>query len=212
MKIIKFVYPPVLTNMYMIESNKHIILIDPFIVNIDLSGKSVDYILLTHEHFDHISGVNYWKEKTGAKVISSKVCADRVMDSKKNLSRYFSDFCDLQTFIKVSEPVRNVEYTCDVDIVFGDQQEYIWYDVSIEALACPGHSLGSSVYIFNNKYLFAGDSMFRDYPTEAGLPGGSRMLWKTYSQPLLKNLSKELHVYPGHFEDFDLKDYNQWVV
>ena len=84
--------------MYVLEENNHLILIDPCIIDIRLENKTVDYIFLTHEHYDHISGVNYWKEKCEAEVVCSNICAEKIESSRKNLSRYFDAFCELQTW------------------------------------------------------------------------------------------------------------------
>ena len=37
-----------------------------------IEGANLEYILLTHGHFDHIGGVKAVKAKTGAKVVISK--------------------------------------------------------------------------------------------------------------------------------------------
>ena len=85
------------SNMYVIKENGRCILIDPCIT--DCKIENADYILLTHEHYDHISGVNYWREKTGAIAIVSKICAEKCADPRKNMSRYYETFCELQTWI-----------------------------------------------------------------------------------------------------------------
>lgn len=53
--------------------------------------------------------------------------------------------------------------------------------------------------------MFSGDSLFRDYPTTTGLPGGSKKKWQEKSLPLLKSLPEDVFVYPGHFNGFYIK-------
>ena len=50
------------SNMYVISEAGHAIVIDPFEDTTPSEGLTVDCILLTHEHYDHISGVNIWKK------------------------------------------------------------------------------------------------------------------------------------------------------
>ena len=50
------------SNMYVIIEGDHAIVIDPFADTTPSEGSIIDYILLTHEHYDHISGVNVWKK------------------------------------------------------------------------------------------------------------------------------------------------------
>lgn len=211
MKIDRIVSNLMLSNMYVLSENQHMILIDPCEYSFDISGYQVDYILLTHEHYDHISGVNYWKKKTGAKVTCNSSCATNIKDSKKNLSCFFKEFCQLQTMV-TDETIINksvalaAEYVTEADIVFEDIMKFEWQGHKIQILSCPGHSLGSVIIIVDDQVLFSGDSVFRDYPTECGMPGGSKRKWEKISEPIINKLSKDLHVYPGHLDDFILEE------
>ena len=49
-----------------------------------LSGKDVQYILLTHGHFDHFCGAKLVKEKTAAKVVIHKDDEIMLHDVTKN--------------------------------------------------------------------------------------------------------------------------------
>ena len=198
--------------MYVLESNGHIILIDPQIIATDSIYGIVDFIILTHEHYDHISGVNYWKEKTGAKVICSESCNNGLQNPSRNFSKYFKEFCELQTMVTVDREVENLEYCCEGDIVFQDSYTMEWLGNVINLFETPGHSKGSVCALMNNRMLFSGDSLFKDYPTACGFPGGSKKKWIQKSLPLLKTLSEDVQVFPGHFETFYLKDYTFWEV
>lgn len=70
MKIFHIISNLISSNMYVLEENNHLILIDPCIIDIRLENKTVDYIFLTHEHYDHISGVI-----TGKKSVRQKLFA-----------------------------------------------------------------------------------------------------------------------------------------
>lgn len=48
----------------------------------------VPYVILTHEHFDHIAGANKVRLRYGSKIICSESCSAFIGDPKKNLSRY----------------------------------------------------------------------------------------------------------------------------
>ena len=64
--------------MYIIEENNHAILIDPYIQKGSMKNLIIDKIILTHEHYDHISGVNYYKEKYNVPVLCSNACAKNI--------------------------------------------------------------------------------------------------------------------------------------
>jgi len=202
----------IFSNMYVLESNGHIILIDPHIANSENVKGVVDFIILTHEHYDHISGVNYWKEKTGAKVICSESCNNGLRNPSRNFSKYFKEFCELQTMVTVDREVENLEYCCNGDIIFQEKYTFEWQGNIFNLLEIPGHSKGSICVLLNNNVLFSGDSLFKDYPTMYKLPGGSKKQWIQKSLPLLKTISKDLEVFPGHLESFYLKDYKYWEL
>ena len=196
--------------MYVLENNGHIILIDPHITPIEDIKGTVDFIILTHEHYDHIRGVNYWKEKTNAKVICSEACNNGLQNPLRNFSIFFKDFCELQTMVTVDRKAENCEYSCNGDITFKNKYEFEWQDNNLQLFETPGHSKGSICVIVNDAVLFSGDSLFKDYPTISKFPGGSKKQWCEKSLPLLKSLSGRLQVFPGHLESFYLKDYMFW--
>ena len=53
-----------------------------------IKGADLEYILLTHGHFDHIGGVKAVFEKTGAKVLISKEDEPMLSSSKLSLAAY----------------------------------------------------------------------------------------------------------------------------
>ena len=85
--------------MYVITENHHAVVIDPCKDISSAAGLTVDYLIITHEHYDHIYGVNEWKAATGAKLVCSSACAANIRSAKKNMSRYFDVFCQMQTWV-----------------------------------------------------------------------------------------------------------------
>ena len=73
------------SNMYVVVEGHRAIVIDPFDDVSPATGLTIDYILLTHEHYDHISGVNTWKKATGALVLCSKACAENIQNQRRAL-------------------------------------------------------------------------------------------------------------------------------
>ena len=54
-------------------------------------------VLLTHEHFDHSSGLNRIRELCAAscRVIAGEICSERMQDTKANLSAYADVLAEL---------------------------------------------------------------------------------------------------------------------
>ena len=191
--------------MYVISEGKHAILIDPFECEIN-NQLCVDMILLTHEHYDHISGVNYWKEKTGANVICHKKCAENISDSRNNLSKYFDTFCELQTWIKNPQHIETDEYLCYADTVYEENYHTFWKCHELSIAYWPGHSAGSSCICIDEDIVFSGDSLFENFPTDFFPPTGSKKRWKNETVPLIEKMRDDARIYPGHFDDFLFKD------
>ena len=213
MEIISCVHAPQWGNMYVLKEGNHGILIDPCIMDAGelFDGYVVDYILLTHEHYDHISGVNYWKNLTGAKVICSTACSLGMAEPKINLSSTFQQFCAIQSVRDIDlAMIENVDYVCQADAVYDECFSMEWEGNTIEFFVLPGHSKGSAGILVNNEVLFSGDSLLKDYPVTGCFIGSSGDDWQNISLPKLRKLPSNLWVYPGHFEGFNLQDYRFW--
>lgn len=192
-----------LSNMYIIEEEGHMIVIDPFQKVSCPEGTVVDKIILTHEHYDHISGVNIWKEKTGAKVLCSAACAKNIANPRKSMVRYFDVFCEMQTWVKLEKmPELDYGYVCEADEIFEDEMLLEWMGHQIQLFSLPGHSQGSIGILIDEKDFFSGDSLIKEQTVELRFPGGSEELWKMVSLPRLAKLPNGVQVHPGHFEEF----------
>ena len=191
------------SNMYLLVEGKHALVVDPCRDVTPAEGLTVEGILLTHEHYDHISGVNVWKQRTGADVICSTECAKNIRNPKANLAAYFEDFCQLQTWVELKTlPSFDPGYTCAADRTFDDRMAFTWRGHDIELMSLPGHSMGSMVILLDSECLFSGDSLIAGYPISLRFPGGSRKAWREIGEKRLNSLPRGLRVYPGHFHDF----------
>ena len=85
-------YAPVKSNMFTILTGNEAVVFDP---NEDedllelFKEKEIEkvHILLTHGHYDHISGVMWLKEHTNATVYCQEKCAERLANKKRPLVR-----------------------------------------------------------------------------------------------------------------------------
>lgn len=205
MEIKRFESDLLSSNMYVIVEGSHAIVIDPSGDIRPATGLTVDYILLTHEHYDHISGVNIWKEKTGAPVLCSKACAVNIKDPKKNFARHFKEFCELQTWIELNNiPVFDHEYCCSADKIFENEMDLDWQGHGFRLFEIPGHSQGSIGILMDEKDFFSGDSLLEHSEIELRMPGGSRKKWREIGCKRIEALSDGTRVWPGHFNEFVL--------
>lgn len=207
MVINRYISDLMFSNMYILTENGHSIIIDPFERCVLPDGLLPDMILITHEHYDHISGVNRMKRDFGIPLMCSAKCALRIVDPKKNSARYFDAFRELQTYGEqdLTVPI-DTAYTCESDITFEEEIRFKWQGNQFYLFSLPGHSPGSIGIMVSDKYFFSGDSLLPDHDIELRFPGGSRKDWEKISVRKLQVIDDNVEVFPGHRDKFIMKE------
>ena len=182
------------SNTYLITSLDKSAVIDPSVpFDESLVDGQVEYILLTHGHFDHMLDVDSWVSATGAKVVVSVCDADALSDPRKNCYKLF-DGSDNGYF---------GEYTTvsDEDVIhLGDSE--------IRVMACPGHTPGSLTYLCDG-IAFVGDTVFSGGGYgRVDLPGGNRLQLCESIRKIL-SLPDDTVLYSGHGDFTTVKEYKQ---
>lgn len=199
-------FSPIDSNMYLLLHDKQALIIDPCEDQeaVDhLKEKGIDeiLILLTHEHFDHISGVNDWRKHfSKVRVLCSKPCAQRIPLPRKNLSQYFPLlFCMQDEDIQQQVLDMQIEpYCCEADEFFEKKKEFSWNGHHICLVETPGHSMGSICITIDQAVVFTGDSLVQGTPVVTRLPGGNRESYAKQTMPYLSSLCGEMVALPGH--------------
>ena len=174
----------------------------------DLVKKSltIDMALLTHEHYDHISGIN-WLQESNIPIIANDACAKNIQDVRMNHSKFYQAFCAVQEHLR-DDPIPNVKARrFHADKVFSGDQLMEWQGHTLLLFPTPGHSQGSICILFDDHILFAGDSLLRDKGAEFKILGGSMDQYESETLPRLRRLSPDVIVYPGHGSAFTLGEH-----
>lgn len=108
----------------------------------------IKYIFLTHNHPDHIAGLDNAKEKLNAPIVISRLDGENIHDKRYTMMRLF----------------RLKELECDVDIMLEHLDEIkINEDIIFKFHLTPGHSLGSMcIEVRGTDILFVGDTIFKE--------------------------------------------------
>ena len=203
LEIKRFINSPVPSNTYLIkvEGTSSCIVIDPgskeapeLMAYIIEKGLTVNYIILTHEHFDHCWGVNKLLEKTEAKVVCMQNCKDKVIQP----SNYFNKF-----YFNSEE-----EYSVNrVDIVAEDLEYALnWNGTNIRFIETKGHSPGGMCISIENS-LFTGDTLLLNTkPVLLKRLGSSKVDYKESVMRIFSSFRDTTKIYPGHGEIFLLKE------
>ena len=212
------------TNMYLITdlSGKCSILIDPS----DISKASdylrehrlkLDYILLTHEHYDHICALNEWRAGCPALVVASEPCSKGIHSPGQNLSKVFNLVLTFKAEREAAQTSKqraaagadvHIEpYEAEAaDRIFQGETVLRWQGHEIQIQEAPGHSRGSVLIKIDSQYLFSGDTLSLDYELITRFPGGSKKDYQKTTLPLLLNMEPDITVYPGHGRSFKMKE------
>ena len=108
----------------------------------------IKYIFLTHNHPDHIAGLDNAKEKLNVPIVISRLDGENIHDKRYTMMRLF----------------RLKELECDVDIMVEHLDEIkINDDIIFKFHLTPGHSLGSMcIEIVGTDILIVGDTVFKE--------------------------------------------------
>lgn len=204
-KIWQYQMKAIASNMYIIISNHEALIIDPHICKdakkllID-NGVEKVLTLLTHEHYDHISGVNWLRDNFTTTVLCNFFCGEAIQSSAQNLARYWEVLMMDRTPEEqaIGKEVASIDYACKSDGTFDDAYDIIWNEHSIFLKHTPGHSKGSCIIRVDSNILFTGDSLVNGVGIVCRLPGGSWKQYCNYTLPYMEKLQDDILICPGH--------------
>lgn len=169
------------------EETKKAAIVDPggdeelLLAEIEKLGLTVEYIIATHGHPDHVCGNKMLQEATGAKIIMHT--ADVDFFEKPEVKEYFS-----MLGLEPSPPV-DIKVNTGDDIHIGN--------VALKVIHTPGHTPGG-ICLYCAPNIITGDTLFVGGLGRTDFPGGSHEeLLKSIRTQLL-TLPGETVVWPGH--------------
>lgn len=179
------------TNCYFLyrEGDNRAIVVDPadagdmIYTELRNRGLEVKGILLTHGHFDHVSGMNSLVQLTGAKCYACEHEKEVCRNPVKNLTKAFM----------------GDGATVEPDIWVKDGDEITIADMKCRVIHTPGHTVGSCCYYFeDDKVLISGDTLFQHSVGRTDFPTGSMSQIVRSIKEKLFVLSDDVRVFPGH--------------
>lgn len=198
-----FINSPIPSNCYVLFDkviSNDCIIVDPggkneanLLTFIDKEVLRPQYIILTHEHFDHCWGVNDLVEKYNIPVVCSELCSECIKSEKRNCSVFYED---------------NAQFIIDQKTVSIESLgfEMPFARTTIKFYSTPGHT-DASVSFIVDKFLFTGDTLLKDTKTVTKLPTGSLAKLKESLQIYSQLQGHNLMVLPGHGDSFLLDGY-----
>jgi len=147
-----------------------------------LNIQTVEAILVTHTHFDHIGAVAPVARATGAPVYCPALETEVLANINDYLWPGFGPF---------------ESYEADHTVSGGETLELA--GLTIDVVFTPGHSPGHVTYaIAEEAALFSGDVLFQGSVGRVDLPGGDWPTLLASIEKLTSAYSPATTVYPGH--------------
>jgi hydroxyacylglutathione hydrolase len=186
-----FTVGPVQENCFLVrrDDSDRALIVDPgdeaerILKPVEELGLTVEAILVTHCHFDHIGAVAPVAEATGAPVYCPEIEVPVL--------------ADIMAFVPWPGIGPYESYDADETVAGGETLELA--GLEIDVLFTPGHSPGHVTYsVRGENAIFSGDVLFQGSVGRVDLPGGD---WPTLLESIRKLVdshSPETVVHPGH--------------
>lgn len=153
------------------------------------NGICVDYVILTHEHFDH----TWSADKFNAAILCSKECAESISNKKLNLSFFFNQL----GFSLTVNPILIENVGMHVE----------WLNHTIDFMKNKAHSPGGILFTIGN-YIVTGDMLIKDLKTVTKLQWAKKEELPDCEKWLRERQGHGLIVLAGHGDSFEIDNYD----
>lgn len=214
-QILQLSYGVEIANTYIIQDGGHAVIIDACSEHVakELKRRGItpDYLILTHEHCDHLWGVNAVRGAfPNVQVIAQKYCSEAIGDPNRNKAKQYHIYSTLRFGEEYqNEEAKNRKYACaSAENVFEDKLEMTWHGFEIELYYAPGHSPGSILIKIEGIGVFSGDSILHE-KVFLKFDGGDESAFKSITFPMIENIPDETVIFPGHGEVFQMREWRE---
>ena len=189
-------------NCYLVTENNSgaQVIIDPgassqkIIEKIKKNGNgSIEFILLTHAHFDHIGAVSSISKYFESPCLLHRNDYKLMMQGNMYALKFGGKF------IKIPKNVTQFSSGHKINIT----------DIPIEIIETPGHTKGSVTYLFDG-FLFTGDTLLYKSIGRADLPGSDLGRLKFSVDKILDNSNEEFIIFSGHGTQWSISEAKKW--
>jgi glyoxylase-like metal-dependent hydrolase (beta-lactamase superfamily II) len=195
------------SHVYLVKTENHTILVDSGIKSIrkllerrldQLGVKQIDFLVLTHSHFDHAGNAAWIQSTYGAKVIIHKKEAEALASGYADLPLGLLWFTRLPMKILGKRLAPNLSSEpCQPDISMDERFDLRDTGSTVFVLHTPGHSPGSVSVVIDGEVALTGDAMFGIFPGSVFPPFGQDELQMILSWKKLLDTGCRLFL-PSH--------------
>jgi hydroxyacylglutathione hydrolase len=193
LEVVRFICGPLPNNVFLLVNpdTQETAIVDPGIGteevlrHVQQEGLSLQHILITHAHFDHVYGLAEWQARFPE-------------------ARTYMHPDDLQLLGRLQQTVANwgfpvPEQPADPEVQLAHGQRITVCGQELEVRHTPGHCPGNVAFVWPG-HVAVGDTLFRRGIGRYDLPGGDFDLLERSIREQLYTLPPDTAVYPGHGE------------
>ena len=185
---------------YIDDESKHGFLIDPgaqaekILRVIEEKNFTVEKILLTHGHIDHIGAVNEIQNALKIPALMHENGKIYAQTPTKNLSAFITE---------ENYKLNDVNFISDGEIISLEKNP----DFNLKMISAPGHTTdGAIFYDEKNNLAFVGDTIFKMGRGRTDFPGGNEKTLIETIKTKIFTLPDETVLLSGHGEPTSVKD------
>lgn len=183
---------PVMTNCYVVgceETRKGVVIdpgdeVDRILLEAIEEKLSIEYIINTHGHFDHVGGNSRLKKATGATLMIHILDAPMLKTVSASAAAWGL----------------RAEDSPLPDRLLNDGDTISFGTLTFTVLHTPGHTAGG-VSLHSSGDVFVGDTLFAGSVGRTDFPGGDFNILKSSIREKLFTLEDSVTVWPGHNQE-----------
>lgn len=191
MKVYRFINSNFTSNSYILflDESDYVFIIDPgdskpLIDWLKNNSKSLQGVLITHAHFDHIYGMNDILDLFPNIEIYASTYAKAGMLSSKLNSSYYTE----NPFVIECE---NIIIVDENDTIF------LWKDVVANVICTPGHNNDCLSFVIE-KNLFTGDALIPGIKVHTKSKNSDKKLAEDSIKRIIEQYDVDIMIWPGH--------------
>jgi len=196
------------SNCYILAEEGRCVIIDPgesegLFRILEKNCLEPDLILLTHEHCDHMAGLEALRQKyPRARFPATALCDAGIRNTRLNMSRMM----EVYLFFRGKPGIHYDPFVCrEADEIIPEDAVLRWRGHSFRFVPLPGHTPGSSGIFLDENIFFCGDYLIPGEEPIVRFPGGDAEAYEKITRPFLDSLPRGTVICPGHREKFILE-------
>lgn len=200
MERLRSIEPLAESNCYVLGEKGRCVVIDPNSPVVEgmmtQRGWQPDYFILTHEHCDHMAGLEKLRARwPKTPTVCTTLCSVGIQSPRLNMT----SMMEVYLTFRGKQGVHYPPFVCrEAEVTFSKPCTLFWQGHTLRCVPLPGHTPGSMGIFLDEITFFSGDYLLPGEDVILRLPGGSQRSYELETLPFLRTLPVGMEICPGH--------------